>query len=319
MLDLRLVRYAFSLGLAVALLAGCGGALNGTATMPQGAVRTRAHGVSGSWLKREASGEDLVYLAQEQKVFVYSYPGGKYVGAPAGVRNAVALCSDTSGNVWVVDAAHKRSTLLKYSHDGSNPTARLHLEARGSACAVDPSTGSLAVGTLNSSVAVWANGQAAPTLYSTSAFFKEVRTVSYDGSGDLYMGSLSSHKSAAWLPKGGTTVEKFDITTRGSYGWDGQYFVIGPADGFSEPMKLYNLNGNSGTVAGKIRLKNCAPSYDPPSFSIAGSELAVSCGWDETNSLDYYDYPKGGNPINTIVPGSTGSVAISVAPSQHRR
>jgi hypothetical protein len=297
-----------------ALLAGCGGWQGG---MPNAATFSPPQNgpASRSWVNSSASRGDLVYLAVLEEVLVYSYPGGKRVGTLTGVKSAVALCSDISGNVWVIESdSHKHSILLKYTHDGSGPIARLQLSDRAAACSVDPSSGNLAAGTLNSNVAVWTNGEGSPTLYSTSAFFKEVRTISYDGRGDLYMRSSAGDKSGAWLPEGGTVVTQFHITKRGSYGWDGRYFVIGPEDGgYTKPMTRYKLHGGNGRVVGNVSLKNCALGYAPPSFAIAGSELAVSCGIDETNSLNYYKYPQGGIPIKTVVPGATGSVAISVA------
>jgi hypothetical protein len=309
-------RYAVSISVAAALLSGCSG---WQAAPPNAATISGSQSgpASQSWVNPSASRGDLVYLAIYGEVFVYSYPGGKHVSTLTGVKKPVALCSDVSGNVWVIESdSHSHSRLLKYAHDGSKPIASLRLNDRADACSVDAGTGSLAVGTLNSNVAVWANGQGRPTLYSTAAFFKEVRTISYDGKGDLYMRSFVSDKSGAWLPKGTSTVMQFHITKLGSYGWDGRYFAIGPGNGFTEPLTIYKLHGGRGKVLGSVSLKNCAPGYEP-SFSIAGSELAVSCGIDETNSLNYYKYPKGGNPIKTVGPGATGSVAISVAPSKN--
>ncbi len=317
-MKVRGLAQVLSSNLAAALLAGCGSWQGGppdaaTISAPQSLPASR------SGVKQSASRGDLVYLAVYPEVLVYSYPGGKHVGTLTGVKHPVALCADISGNVWVIESdSHSQSKLLKYAHDGSKPIASLRLDDRADACSVDPGTGNLAVGTLNSNVAVWANGQGSPTLYSTRAFFKEVRTISYDGEGDLYMRSFASGESGAWLPKGGSTVMQFHITKLGSYGWDGRYFVIGPANGYTEPLTIYKLHGGRGKVAGNVSLKSCAAGYES-SFSIAGSELAVSCGIDETSSLNYYKYPKGGNPIKTVVPGATGSVAISVASSASRR
>jgi hypothetical protein len=310
--------YAVSISVAAALLCGCSGWQAGPPAAMISASQSRP--ASQSRVNPSASRGDLVYLAVYGEVFVYSYPGGKRVGTLTGVKSSVALCSDTGGNVWVIESdSHSRSRLLKYIHDGSKPIASLRLNDRADACSVDPGTGSLAVGTLNSNVAVWAKGQGPPTSYSTSEFFKEVRTISYDGKGNLYMRSFASDKSGAWLPKGGSTVMQFYITKLGSYGWDGRYFAIVPANGFPKALTMYKLHGGRGKVVGNVSLKNCASGYEPSFFSIAGSKLAVSCGLDETNSLNYYKYPKGGNPIKTVDPGTTGSVVISVAPSVSRR
>jgi hypothetical protein len=288
-------------GLGAAILSGCGGSQGSvpntaTVSVPQG------------------SRSPLVYLVIDGGVFIYSYPGGEHVGTLAGVRNPNALCSDSSGDVWVTESnSRHHSFLLKYAPGGSTPIARLSLNRRVDACSVDPSTGNLAAGTLTPEVAVWTNAQGSPTLYSTRAFFKEVRTVTYDGSGNLYMRSFVRTEPGAWLPKDGATVMKFHVGKLGAYGWDGRYFVIGPANGYSEPITRYQLDGGNGKLVGKVLLDRCAPGYEP-SFAIAGSKLAVSCGLDETNSLNYYRYPKGGTPIKQFVPGASGSVAISVAP-----
>src|SRR5579863_2418937 len=88
-------------------------------------------------------------------------------------------------------------------------------------------------------------------------------------------------------------------------------FVIGSPDGGTGPLTRYKLHNGNGAAVGKVQL--CAVSCSPPTFSIAGSELALSCGFDEGNSLNYYTYPKGGKPIKDLVPGQSGSVAISAS------
>jgi hypothetical protein len=297
------------LGLALALLAGCSGA-QGVA--PNAVILAQQSRASTSRINAPAFRGNLVYLAVYGGVSVYSYPGGKHIRTLTGHKHPVTLCSDTGGNIWVIDSdSHNHSVLLKYAHGGSEPMASLQLSEHVDACSVDPSSGNLAVGTSNSNVAIWTDAQGSPTLYSTSAFFKETGTISYDGSGNLYMRSLSGRESGAWLPKDGTTVMQFHITKIGYYGWDGRYFVVGPANGYTDTLTLYELHDGNGKVAGKVSLKNCAPNYER-SFSIADSELAASCGIDETNSLNYYKYPQGGNSIKMIVPGESGSVAISV-------
>src|ERR1700722_11940217 len=304
-------RYGLTSCVVVAILAGCGGLqppIGAPGLMPQAhAIVQHAHrGTSG----------DLVYLSiyGETEVFVYSYPDGKRVGTLTGFNNTVAVCSDSSGDVWVIDSdSRSRSTLLKYAHGGSKPIADLHLDERADACSVDPSTGNLAAATLNSSVAIWKKGKGSPTLFSTSAFFKKVQTIAYDGTGNLYMRSFASGESGGWLPKGRASVTKFYITKLGYYGWDGRYFVIGSAYGGTGPLTRYKLHNGNGEPVGKVSVKLCAPGLAPPSFSIAGSALALSCGVDETNSMNYYTYPKGGKPIKLFVPEGSGSVTISAS------
>lgn len=232
-------RNALAIALFGYVFVGCGG-VQGVAPSAATVSAPQSAAASGSWISPSALRGSLVYLATDIGVLVYSYPSGKQAGRLTGIKNPIALCSDTSGNVWVIESnSRSRSTLLKYVHGGSEPISSLHLKARGDACSVDPSTGNLAVGTLNSNVAVWTDGQGSPTFYSTRAFFKEVRTVAYDGIGDLYMRSFDGRELGAWLPKDGAAVMKFSIKKLGSYGWDGRFLVIGPANGYTEPLTRY--------------------------------------------------------------------------------
>ncbi len=286
----------------LSLLAGCGGT--------QGIVSS-APAVSAP---QRASSGDLVYVALYGYVVVYSYPGGKKVTTITGFHDAIAVCSDPSGNVWVVDARSRHeSTLSEYAHGNSVPIAKLRLRDRNAyACAVDPSSGDLAVGTLSSNVAIFTNGAGSPKLYSTKGILKDIRTLSYDGTGDLYMSAFpGTRRPRAWLPKGGSAVIRFKLAQPGLYGWDGLHFVItGRSKGSSELLKLYNLDGSSGTPAGHVSLHQCF-FYTVENFSIEGSALAIDCGQDETSTLDLYNYPAGGKPVATIS-GIQGSVAISV-------
>lgn len=292
-------RNILSSALTAALLAGCG------------AAQTLAPTPSGASANPSASGGDLVYVTYAGWVSIYTYPGGKARSPLKGFHDTTALCSDASGDVWVVDvSAHHHTIVFEYPHGGSKPISRLSLKARGDACSVDPSSGNLAVGTVDSKVAIWTNAEGQPTLYSTHGFFKQVRTLAYDGSGNLYLRSYESHEPAAWLPKGGSSVVKSSIPEIGPYGWDGRHLVVARLQDSPASLTLYTLHEGNGKVAGHVVLDRCSEYY--PNFSITGSKLAVSCGVAETASLDYFKYPAGGKPI-TYVSGPDGGVAISVA------
>lgn len=264
---------------------------------------------------------DLVYDAAYGQVAIYSYPGGSKVGVLTGFSNAAGICSDTGGNIWVVDetTGGRKSTLFEYAHGGSTPIATLHLQQQGAeTCAVDPSTGDLAVGTKKSEVAIWKKGSGSPKIYSTLGFVKSVQTMTYDDEDNLYMRSYRSGNTG-WLPKGGSAVERFDVYQLGAYSWDGTRLVItGLSKGYAEPITEYELIGNSGKVVGHVSLKDCAvynlthySKHYEPSLSIEGSALAITCGLNETASLNFYKYPAGGKPIKSIY-GLAGHVAISV-------
>ncbi len=161
----------------------------------------------------------------------------------------------SSGNVWIVNPSYLgTSTLVEYAHGGTAPIATLQ-DANDNVpqtCAVDPATGNLAVGNMSANVAVYANAQGSPTYYSTNGFVQNVRTLTYDGSGDLYMRSFADPKATAWLPPGGSTVSRFRVNKVGYYGWDGSYLVIDRGHLGTTSLVRYKLNGAKGKTAEKF-------------------------------------------------------------------
>ena len=85
-------------------------------------------------------------------------------------------------------------------------------------------------------------------------------TIAYYGNGDLYIRSMRYRKGEAWLPKGGSSIEQFNVRKHGYYDWDGRYLVInGELRGKREILTRYSLNGASGTVEGKVTLTEFHP------------------------------------------------------------
>jgi hypothetical protein len=95
---MRALRFGCTVA-AVALLAGCGGTQTSTGGAMTGAPSGyAAH--AGSWMKPGSSASDLLYvLVGGDAVDVFTYPGDELVGTLTGLENAIALCSDASGNV----------------------------------------------------------------------------------------------------------------------------------------------------------------------------------------------------------------------------
>jgi hypothetical protein len=136
----------------VALLSGCGG-LNGPRFVPS---------EGGAALK--ATSSDLLYVANKRAsdgVSVLTFPQGTLVATIKHIGRVQGICSDTSGNVWMTtfvkgsDPLH----LYKFRHGGTKPVeARIiHRSAHG--CAVDPTTGNLALisygGSSDGEVQIW--------------------------------------------------------------------------------------------------------------------------------------------------------------------
>lgn len=259
--------------------------------------------------------DTLVYVSAVSQVDVYTYPGGKRVGTlTGGFSDATGLCSDAMGNVWIVNPNYfGTSTLVEYAHGGSGPIATLQ-DGKNipQACAVDSVTGNLAVANVNDNVAVYANARGSPSYYSTSGFAQNVRTIAYDGSGNLYMRSFNNRKAAAWLPKGSSTVAQFLVKRRGYYAWDGTFLAVDAGGVGRTTLARYTLNGANGTKVGTVRLQTCQKGGV---VAIQGNKLAVICG----AGITYYDYPSAGKPLKILPVESSGGVAISVVRSTRFR
>jgi hypothetical protein len=149
----------YTLGVIAALaVAGCGSQVAPTG----GASQSSAPATHGkSWMLPEAKGEDLIYATGGcGGTCVLSYPQGKVVGALD--TSGSSVCADSSGNIFIPQV----DEVFEYAHGGASPIATLSLPGnkytRG--CAVDPSTGNLAVVT-GEAVAIFSGAQGQATVY----------------------------------------------------------------------------------------------------------------------------------------------------------
>jgi hypothetical protein len=139
--------YVLSACAAAAMLAGCGGSqppIGAPAAMPQvSAIATHAER-GKSWMKPEASGDDLVYATGAcNGTCVLSYPENQLVGTlPVGNGLNSGACADPASDVFITDT----SSVYEYAHGASSPVATLSLPgSQAAGCSIDPSTGNLAV------------------------------------------------------------------------------------------------------------------------------------------------------------------------------
>ena len=123
MKSLDLGRCALCTSVAVVMLTGCGGSqppIGAPGAMPQRVAAAsqseelrhrlrRAHVASSSY-------GDLLYVAPNNAaVTYYTYPAGELVGTLN--ASGSGLCSDTSGNIFVVD----RYSITEFAHGGTSP------------------------------------------------------------------------------------------------------------------------------------------------------------------------------------------------------
>jgi len=292
---------ALCLGVAFALLAGCGGsqpAIGGPGAMAQSHEIVQDATRGRSWMSPEAKNDDLVYVSfpRQNLVSVYAYPTGQLVGSLTGIPSPYGMCTDRHGHVFVASWSSESgpTSIIEYAHAGSQPIATLSDGDNAAAqCSVDRTTGNLAAGNLDFNIAVWPHAQGSPTYYSTQGFIEENWTITYDANGNLYFASLRFRRGQAWLPQGSSTVARFYVPKNGFYGFDGRYLTIRAKAKSGATIARYALSGSTGKKLGYLKLNSC---FGLDGYAIDGSLLVAAC----SNSVSFYKYPAGGNPTNAI-------------------
>lgn len=267
-------------------------------------------------------GQSLLYVSDTgpSDVYVYTWPGGKQTGELTELASPTGVCDDSSGNIWVVES--RAAQVVKFAHGGTKKLAKVSAPyaQRLTGCAVDPTTGNLAVADIGGAagaggVFVWANAQGKPTEYSSSQLL-EAFFCGYDASGNLFCDGVN--KSYAFtlveLASGASKLQVIQtngaIAYPGGIAWDGQYLAVGDQayqNGHASAVYQLSINGSNATVHGKTVLDG---SCDALGFAIKGGNLAApdAC----KNDAKFYKYPAGGSATVTLT-GFQYPVAAAVS------
>jgi hypothetical protein len=236
----------------------------------------------------------------------FSYLDGKYLGQVTGLREPRGLCGDAAGNVWVANAGS--STLTEYSHDGAQ-IGSLHDDGyEPYSCAIDPTSGDLAVANIFSStngagnLAIFSHASGSPAFYAGGdinfAFY-----VAYAPTGALYIDGLDSDESFRYASFAhgkfnDITIQGTTIAFPGPLAWSTAGNSVDIADQQSSPPAIYRLS-RSGRVQRQTDLQ-CSSSFglcDIEAFAIDGNRvLADTVG----PGVQAFRYPQGGPAVKTI-------------------
>ncbi|HZY95989.1 MAG TPA: hypothetical protein VFE35_02685 [Candidatus Cybelea sp.] len=257
-----------------------------------------------SWIAPDAGKIALLYVSDvtTHDVYVYSYPQGKLEGTLTGFSRPWGLCVDKTGDVFVADLTGYR--ILKYRHAGTKPILTLNDPyEEPSGCAVDSTTGDLAVANLSTpysspgDVLVYPNGQGTPRRY----YDKKITYYDfcgYDNAGNLYVDGMQTGKFAlAKLPKGKGYFTDISVNATISYAggvqWDGKNVAVG--DYKSGVIYQFQISGTQGIEVGVTHLLS---SNYAVAFWIQGSTVIGPN--DDGANIMYWNYPGGGLPVKTI-------------------
>lgn len=305
-------RYAIALCAAVTTLSGCGGtAGTGEPQLLPPNVRARAD-ASKSWVAREAAGENLLYVSDDGgRVLMFSYPAGKLVGTLTGFDGPSGLCSDAKGNVFVTNTGVEQ--VIEYAHGAKKPLATLtDTGYYPNGCAVDPSTGDLAVANFAKSpsigpgsIAIFKGAKGTPTNYSDPAF-GEYFFCGYDDKGNLFVDGVNVGTTASEFAelrngaKSFTNIKlKRQIGYPGAVAWDGKQLAL--EDTSIDAVYRIKVAGSTGTIVGTTRFKD-SHSDLIVQFTIAGDTIVVPFSPQRraVTSVGFWPYPAGGAPTKVI-------------------
>lgn len=256
---------------------------------------------------KSLTSSNLLYVAENvsNTVGIYDTSTGSKVGTITSLAYPTGLCSDTAGNVWVVNAGTGgNGQLIEYAHGSTTPMNTLAIPGQwGYGCAVDPASGNLAVTSSNNEVSVFTNAQGTPTTYTDSGAVW-LAYCTYDNAGNLF--SVGENSSGPILDElsGGTFSNislGFSLQDVGAVQWDGQYLDVQRSHS-KKSVTLTRLtvkNGKASSVGAVIlKVSKTNQERPQPQFWISGNMIAMASG--PKNSATW-KYPQGGKPQLTIL------------------
>jgi hypothetical protein len=277
-----------------------------------------------------ASRQPLLYVADGEDVYVYTYPQGHLVGTLTGFIG-LGECVDSAGNVFIVSASDSGGTAIvyEYAHGGVQPIATLYDPTPAFGCAVDPTSGDLAVAGKYASgsyfygdVAVYADAQGKPNMYYSSTFLPFI-LCGYDPEGNLYISTETQYLNQdqlVRLPAASSNFEQISLNVKlydegaaPSVQWDGKYMTASSTLS-REPTYLYRLHisGNSATVVGTTTLSSKKNILKSGQIWIQDNHVLGADFFRGRGGVDSWSYPSAGEPRN-VVPNKADLVPFGIA------
>ncbi len=317
----HLASYTFSIGAAVAVLAGCGG------SQPAAGIPfMKTQSPVASRPVRQTSKSALLYVVTSDQIDMLSYPGDKVVGKIGGGYYGRAAADPNNGNVCF-DAG----TVYIFAHGSTKRIGIINAPSGQESydCTFDPTTDDIAIsvdtiGGPGGFIAVYQTASSTPTTYSIPSNMRDPFYLGYDNAGNLFVDGygLAGGYVLAELPKGGATFANITLNKQlnqmWAIQWDGTYITVaGP-----HVIHRLQISGSSGTVVGTTTLSGALPDENT-SLWIQGDAVIGPHASRPHNGryLGFWHYPAGGPPFKIITKLSPnkkiriGSATVSVAPS----
>jgi hypothetical protein len=305
-------RHPVAIATALAALAGCGGPQTATTPSLQ----------QNAWMLPAAKSEDLLYVSNVYTITVYSYPKGKLVGTLEDFDKPYGECVDKNGNVYVTDSTFDK--IYEYAHGGTKPLRTLKDPGYVPyGCAVDPTTGDLAVGNYSDAsaregnVVVYHKAKGSPKSYTGYSFYYYYYC-GYDAKGNLYVDGFDRYNENfefGELPKGGDQITDIalpkTLSAPGGIEWDGQYVAVG--DSANAVIYQFTFSGSKATLEGTTPLTG---GGDPiGQFGIINSTVVAPNQFASGSNVLFFPYPAGGAATKTITDGVFYPFSAVISPA----
>jgi hypothetical protein len=307
--------YAISGGVALALLAGCGGSQppsGAPGAIPQtSAIATHADR-GKSWLLPEAKSGDLIYATGGcGGTCVFSYPKGELVGSLSLTGAVRGDCSDSAGDVFITNDYQ----VLEYAHGATSPSQTLSVPGgQASGCAIDPVTGNLAVvvNDGDKNIAIYPDAQGTPALYSS-----HLTSVAcgYDNAANLFVSGVGRTANAiSELPNGASDFSVLsvggELGNPGQVQWDGKHITYEGLSHRNIRVSRLKISASSATIVGTTRFGGAI--QNAYLSGIFGDEILIpySIRGFQTHQIGLWAYPKGGKQLSKMQPFSDSKLAI---------
>ena len=313
------------------ILAGCGGGVpqvGGPGITSAGAPAIREHR-GESWMAKGLKNRDLLYVSNSDGVVnVYRYWQHTLVGVLTNFTQPYGECADAAGNVYITDYTAEK--VDEYAHGGKKPI-KVYDDSpyQPQACAVSAKTGDLAVANYGyyqaGNIAVYPHGSGLPTFYGGTRDDHFI-SCAYDDRGDLFAVSNAGYSGIYYsqfyyLPKRGAQLVPMNLPGpsrswewRGvrAVAWDGEYWLV-------DVYGLYRFTINvKATYVDTITLQgdgDLGPVWIfRKNLKSTGSQVVgVENSYGQTDSVDYWSYPAGGNLIAQITKDLDGPSGLAVS------
>jgi DNA-binding beta-propeller fold protein YncE len=270
-----------------------------------------------------AKSDKLVYVTDpgSDTVDVLSYSSHKLVGTLTGFQDPGGECVDKHGNVFITDFLAR--DIVEYAHGGTTPIATLGDSNGPAGCAIDPSSGNLAVNNGGGSVEVYPGATGTPTTYSFSSSV-DFDFCTFDTSGNLF---ISGQQRYAFLivelkrNSGELQSLKLDgINSAGSLQWYGHLLTVAMTASQQQRAEIARVEVKDG-VAKAVSVIGLQNQITPEGtqFWIEGGRIigaTFSPNRYNVKLLDQWRYPEGGKRVGEFrMPGDQYSYPVGVTVS----